>query len=134
MAKDLKYSTALKNRRLDAITTEVGNAGIVRVYSGVKPANVAAAITGTILSEHTCGSPFAPAASGGILTPTTPTADTSANNSGTATHYRLFKSDGTTAVMDGTVGTSDADMLMANTVVAAGGVVTPVSWTITSAN
>lgn len=133
MAKDLDYSTTLKNAQLDAITTVVGSAGILRIYDGTKPANVAAAITGTVLSEHVCGSPFAPAASGGVLTPTTPAADSSANASGTPTHYRLFKSDGTTAVMDGTVGTSAADLIISGAITS-GGVVTPTGWTITSAN
>ena len=45
-----------------------GSAGKLRIYSGTRPANVAASITGTLLADLTLGSPFAPAASAGVLT------------------------------------------------------------------
>lgn len=98
----LKYSTTLRNAQLDAITTAVGTSGILRIYSGSRPANVAAAISGTLLAECVCNaSAFAAAASGGVLTANAIANDSSANASGTATHYRLFQSNGTTAVIDG---------------------------------
>ena len=34
----LGFSTALRNARLDAITTTVGNAGKLAIYDGTKPA------------------------------------------------------------------------------------------------
>lgn len=126
-----KYSTTLINARLDAITTAVGNGGILRIYSGSRPANVAAAITGTVLAELTCGTPFAPAASSGVLTPNSVTQDSSANNTGTATHFRLFQSNGTTAVMDGDVSTSASDLNLTTTSIVSGQPVSITSWTIT---
>ena len=125
-----KYSTTLINARLDAITTAVGNAGILRIYSGTRPANVAAAITGTILAELTCGTPFAPAASSGVLTPNSVTQDSSANATGTATHFRLFTSGGT-AVADGDVGTSGSDLNLTTTSIVSTQPVSVTSWTIT---
>lgn len=107
----LKYSTALRNAQLDAISTAVGTSGILRIYSGTRPANVAAAITGTVLAEFVCNaSAFAATASGGVLTANAIANDASANATGTATHYRLFQSNGTTAVIDGDVSTSGADL------------------------
>jgi hypothetical protein len=134
MANDLNYSAALRNAQLDAITTAVGSAGLLRIYSGTQPANVAAAITGTLLAELTCGSPFAPGASSGVLTPTTPVTDAGANSTGTATHFRLFKSDGTTAVIDGTVGTSGSDLNLSTVSIVADAEVEVTSWTITAGN
>lgn len=126
-----KYSVTLINARLDAITTTVGNAGILRIYSGSRPANVAAAITGTLLAELTCGTPFAGAAVAGVLTPNAVTQDSSANATGTATHFRLFKSDGTTAVIDGDVAASASDLNLVSTSVVATQPVSITSWTIT---
>lgn len=131
----LKYSTALRNAQLDAITTAVGTSGILRIYSGTRPANVAAAITGTVLAECVCSaSAFAAAASGGVLTANAVSNDSSANANGTATHYRLFQSNGTTAVIDGDVSTSGADLNLDNTSIAPGQVVSVSSFTITAAN
>ena len=131
----LKYSTTLRNAQLDAITTAVGTSGILRIYSGTRPANVAAAITGTLLAELVCNaSAFAAAASGGVLTANAISNDSSANASGTASHYRLWKSDGTTAVIDGDVSTSGADLNLDNTSITTGQVVSVTSFTITAAN
>jgi hypothetical protein len=131
----LKYSTTLRNAQLDAITTAVGTSGILRIYSGTRPANVAAAITGTLLAECVCNaSAFAAAASGGVLTANAISNDSSANASGTASHYRLFRSDGTTAVIDGDVSTSGADLNLDNTSINSGQVVSITSFTITAGN
>ena len=131
----LKYSTTLRNAQLDAITTAVGTSGILRIYSGSRPANVAAAISGTLLAECVCNaSAFAAAASGGVLTANAISNDSSANASGTASHYRLFRSDGTTAVIDGDVSTSGADLNLDNTSINSGQVVSITSFTITAGN
>ena len=131
----LKYSTTLRNAQLDAITTAVGTSGILRIYSGTRPANVAAAITGTLLAECVCNaSAFAAAASGGVLTANAIADDSSANASGTASHYRLFRSDGTTAVIDGDVSTSGSDLNLDNTSINSGQVVSITSFTITAGN
>jgi hypothetical protein len=53
---------------------------------------------------------------------------------GTASFFRIFKSDGTTVVMDGSVGTGSADMILDNTSIATGQTVTITSGTIVRAN
>lgn len=127
----LKFSTSLRNARADAIATAVGNAGVLRIYDGTRPANVGTAVTTQVLlAELTCGSPLAPAASGGVLTLNSITQDTSANNSGTATWFRLFTSGGT-AVVDGDVGTSGSDLNLNTVSIVAGGPVQVTSATIT---
>ena len=98
----LKFSTALRNSRADAISTATGNGGILRIYDGTRPANVGTAVTSqVVLAELTCGSPFGPGASSGVLTANAITQDSSANATGTASWFRLFQSNGTTAVTDG---------------------------------
>lgn len=133
MANNLKYSTALKNARLDAITTLVGTSGLLRIYDGTQPASPNTAITTQVkLAELPCSSAFAAAAASGVLTAN---AVTSANAvaSGTASWFRLTTSGGT-AVIDGTVGTSGTDAIINNTSITSGQSVSCTSLTITSAN
>lgn len=127
----LKMDTTTRNNRLDAITSRVGNASLIRVYSGTRPANVAASITGTLLGEMTGGTPFAPAASAGVLTANSITGDSSADATGTATHYRHWQSNGTTAIMDGDAGTSGTDMILNTASIVAGGPISCSAYTIT---
>lgn len=130
----LSYSTTLRNAQMDQVTTAVGASGKLRIYSGTRPANVAAAITGTLLAELTLNATFAPAASGGVLTLNAITSDASADATGTATHFRIWKSDGTTAVIDGDVGTSGSDLNLNSTSITIGGSVAVTSFTDTAGN
>jgi hypothetical protein len=130
----LSYSTAIRNAQLDQITTAVGTTAKLRIYSGTRPANVAASITGTLLAELTCNATFAPAASGGVLTLNSITSDASADATGTATHFRLWNSAATTAMIDGDVGTSGSDLNLNSTSLTIGGSVAVTSFTITAGN
>lgn len=124
--------TTLRNARLDAITTFIGASGKLRIYSGTRPAT-GGAIT-TLLAELTCNATFAPAASGGVLTLNAITSDSSADATGTATWGRFFKSDGTTIVMDCSVGTSGTDVILNTAAIVSGAVVACSSATITEGN
>lgn len=130
----LSYSTAIRNAQLDQITSAVGTTAKLRIYSGTRPANVAASITGTLLAELTCNATFAPAASGGVLTLNSITSDASADATGTATHFRLWNSAATTAMIDGDVGTSGSDLNLNSVSLTAGGSVAVTSFTITAGN
>lgn len=129
----LSYSTTLRNAQLDQITTAVGASGKLRIYSGTRPANVAAAITGTLLAELTLNATFAPASSAGVLTLNSITSAT-AVASGTASHFRIWQSNGTTAVMDGDVSTSASDLNLNSTAITSGGSVAVTSFTDTAGN
>ena len=127
----LSYTTTLRNAMLDAITTAVGNGGLLRIYDGAKPSPGGAATT--LLAELTCGTPFAAGASGGVLTLGSITQDSSANASGTATWFRITTSGGTW-IIDGTVGTSGADLNLTTTTITATQPVSVTSMTITEGN
>ncbi len=126
-------SAALRNARLDAITTIAGANAKLRLYSGTRPATGGTATT--LLAELTCGSTLAPAASGGVLTLNAIASDSSADASGTATWARLVKSDNT-FVMDMSVGAtgSGADFEMNSNVISAGAAVAITGATFTEAN
>lgn len=111
----LAFATTLRNNRLDQITAFAGNGALLRIYNGTRPATAGTATT--LLAELTCGSPFASAGASGALTMNAITQDSSADNSGTATWFRIVKSDGTTFVMDGNVGTSGSDLNLVTTTI-----------------
>ncbi len=134
MANNLKYSTALKNAQLDAITTQIGGSCLIRIYDGAQPASPDTAIGAQVLlAELTGNATFAPAASGGVLTANAITNDSSANATGTAAWFRILTS-GASAKIDGTVGTSGTDMIINNTSIAITQVVSCSSLTITKGN
>lgn len=98
-----RTAIATRNAELDALAP-LCNTGWIRVYTGAQPATPETAASGTLLAELRFGATAFPAASGGVLTANAITSDASANATGTAGWARVFKSDGTTAVFDGTCG------------------------------
>ena len=126
----LAYSTALRNAKADATTTAVGNAGKLRIYNGARPASGGAATT--LLSEHTTGTPYAPAAAAGVLSPTLP-ANVNASATGTATWFRVTTSAGA-FVADGDVAASGSDLNLISTSITSGQPVQITGWTTTTGN
>jgi hypothetical protein len=131
----VSLATAVRNARLDAIVTYAGTSALVRIYSGTVPTSVNDALGAQVqLAQLACSATLAPAASGGVLTLSSITSDSSADASGTAAFYRWYKSDGTTAVKQGSVGTSGADLNLNTVAVVIGGPVAVTSWTVTDGN
>jgi hypothetical protein len=131
----IKFDTTTRNAEMDAVTTRVGTSARLRVYNGTRPANPGTAITSqTMLVELTCNATaFAPAASGGVLTANAISNGTAAAT-GTASWFRLFQSNGTTAIVDGDVGTSGSDLNLNNTSIATSQTVSVTSFAITEGN
>lgn len=130
----LSLTTTLRNNRLDQIVTSLGASCLLRIYDGSVPANVGTALGAqVVLADPVPSATFAPAAAAGVLTANAIANDTSANATGTATFFRLLTSGGT-AVVQGTVGTSGADLNLNTTSIVSGGIVAVTSLTITEAN
>jgi hypothetical protein len=127
----LGFVTSLRNARADEISSAIGNAGLVRIYDSTRPATGGSATT--LLAECTAGTPFAPSASGGVLTANSITADASANATGTATWFRITTSGGT-AIIDGNCGTSGSDMNLTTTSIVATQPVSITSCVLTEGN
>jgi hypothetical protein len=123
---------SIRNVMLDSITTRAGNAALLRIYDGARPAT-GGAVT-TLLAELTCGTPFAGAAAAGVLTLSAITQDASANATGTATWFRIVKSDGTTFVLDGSVSTAGSDLNLTSTSIVITQPVSVTSFVITEGN
>lgn len=128
----LGINVTTRNAMLDAITTRAGASALLRIYDGTQPATGGTATT--LLAELTCNATFAPAASSGVLTLNAITQDSSANATGTATWFRIVQSGGSTHVLDGTVGTSGADLNLNSVSIVATGSVAISSFTVTAGN
>lgn len=116
----LQFSVGARNGMLDAIETEAGASPILKIRSGAAPASCAAADAGTVLATLNLPADAHAAASGGAKSFSGTWQDTAADAAGTAAHFRYYKSDGTTCVMQGTVGTSGTDLIVDNVSFAVG--------------
>ena len=131
MALNTQAAANARNAALDALTA-LFNTGYLRIYSGTQPANADTALSGnTLLAELRFGATAFGAAAAGVSTANAITSDSSADATGTATFFRCLKSDGTTALLDGTVGTATANMILNSTAIQAGAAVSITSMTIT---
>lgn len=132
----LQLSVTVRNARLNAIETTVGTAPILRIRSGSVPANCAAADSGTVLAALTLPSDWMATAASGSAAKSGTWQDTSADATGTAAHFRLYDSAGTTCHLQGTVTATGGggDMTLDSISVVAGGSVTISSWTLTEGN
>ena len=72
------------------------------------------------------------AASSGAVAKAGTWQDASADATGTAAHFRLYKTDGTTCIMQGTVGQGSGDLSLDNTSIVAGQQVTVNTFTLTA--
>jgi hypothetical protein len=131
----LGFAVPLRNNRLDAITAYVQGSAILRIYSGTRPAT-GGTVT-TLLAQLTCNATFAPGGSSGVLTLNSISPANSAAATGTATWFRVVRSDGTTFCFDGSVSTAAAatgDLRLDDTAIVLGGTVAIANGTITEGN
>jgi len=132
----LQLSVAVRNARLDAIETAAGVSAILKIRTGAAPANCAAADSGTVLATLSLPSDWMAAASGGTKAKAGTWQDAAADATGTAAHWRLYATDGTTCHAQGTVTITSGggDMELDNTSIATGQSVTVTAFTLTDAN
>lgn len=133
MPSNLKYSNGTRNAQQQGLITYAGSGSIIRLYDGTQPANANTAIVAqTLLVSLTIAGGFG-TDSNGTITLGAVTSGT-AVASGTASFFRIVKSDGTTVVMDGSVGTSGSDLNLNTTTVASAQTVSITAGTIIRAN
>ena len=132
----LQLSAAVRNAMLDAIETTIGTSAVLKIRTGAPPASVATADSGTVLATLTLPSDWMAAASSGSKAKSGRWEDASADAAGTAAHYRIYASDGTTAHLQGTVTATGGggDLTVDNVVFAAGQSFTVTSYSWTAAN
>lgn len=116
----IQLSTDVRNARLDQIETTCGTSAVMRIFTGSPPANCAAADSGTILATVNLPSDWMSAASGGSKSKSGTWEELSADNTGTAGHFRIYNTGVTICHIQGTVGTSSSDMIVNSVLFTAG--------------
>lgn len=131
MANNPKRSNVAANAGCDAMAA-LANSGKLRIYDGSQAATADTAIGAQVLlAELTMNATAFGASALGVATANAITSDSSADNTGTASWFRMLKSDGTTALWDGTVGTSGADLNLNTVSIVAGAAVAVTAFTLT---
>lgn len=129
-----QFSTTARNAALDAIETAIGTSAVLKIRTGTVPANCGTADAGSVLATLTLPSDWLAAASGGSKSKSGTWEDASADATGTAGHFRIYASDGTTVHMQGTITATGGggDMTLDNTSIASGQQVTITSFTLSA--
>ena len=110
MTLNTQLANATVNGQADDLSARL-NSGYLRIYDGTQPATADTSIGAQVLlAELTFSATAAPAAVNGLITFNALTADASANATGTPTWFRAVQSNGTTVVMDGSVGASGCNL------------------------
>jgi len=105
----LEYSNSTRHSQNEGLIAFAGTGAIFSLYTGTQPANANTAITSQVLLVSMVIAGVFGTDTNGTLTLGAVTAGTAAN-SGTAAWFRIYKSDNTTVVMDGSVGLAGADL------------------------
>lgn len=132
----IQLSVAARNARLDAFETAVGTSAVLKIRTGAAPADCATADSGTVLATMSLPSDWLAAAGSGSKAKSGTWSDSAADATGTAGHFRIYASDGTTCHMQGTVTLTGGggDMTVDNTSIATNQNVTVTSFTLTDGN
>jgi len=117
MANNPKFANAAVNAEADALSPQFDN-GYLRIYDGAQPTNADTAVGAQVLlAELRFNADAFPAAAAGLLTANAITGDAAANATGTAAWFRALQSNGTSVIMDGTVGTATSDLVLDSTAI-----------------
>ncbi len=132
----VKFSVAVRNARLDALETAIGTSAVLKIRSGSAPTNITDADSGTVLATLSLPSDWMANAASGSKSKSGTWQDTSADNTGTAAHFRLYASDGTTQHMQGSITATGGggDMTVDNTSFVTGQSFTVTAFTLTDGN
>lgn len=123
-----------RDARLNAIETVLGTSPVLRIFTGVQPANCAAANSGTILATLPLPSDWMSVASGGVKSLLGSWTQASANAGGLARHFRIHNTALTVCEMQGSVGQGTGDLQLDNENIVAGQTVTITAFTLTDGN
>ncbi len=139
MAANPMVSMLSARAGLDALLAKLntgGTAGSIKIFSGAMPATCETADSGTKLAQLTLSTTAFPASvdstTTGLATATANaiTSDTNAAATGTAGYFRAYDSAGV-CIVQGTVGTSAADMILNTVSISSGSTVAITSWVVT---
>lgn len=129
-----QFSTAARNASLDAVEATIGTSAILRIRTGSAPANCGTADSGTVIATLTLPSDWLANAASGAKAMSGTWQDLSADAAGTAGHFRIYDSAGTTCHIQGTctITGSGGDMTIDNPTLTLGQQFSVTSFSITA--
>ena len=132
----LQLSTSVRNAMLDAIESTIGTSAILKIRTGSPPADCGTADSGTVLATLNLSSDWMANASSGAKAKSGTWEDASADNTGTAGHFRVYDSGGTTCHIQGTVTATGGggDMTLDNVSISSAQDVVVTAFTLTAGN
>jgi len=131
MALQPRRSNAAANAACNAMAA-LANNGYLRIYDGTQAATADTALgSQVLLAELRFSATAFGNAVAGVATANAITADSSANQTGTASWFRVLGSDGTSVVYDGSVGTASADLILNTVAIVLGASVSVTALTLT---
>ncbi len=132
----IQLSVAVRNARLDTIEGTIGASAVMKIRTGAVPASVATADAGTVLATLDLPLDYMDVAAAGSKSKLGTWSDAGADAAGTAAHFRIYQSNGTTAHLQGTVTASGGggDLTVDNTSFATGQTFTVTGFTLTDGN
>lgn len=128
----MAFSVTARNAALDAIETAIGTSAIMKIRTGSAPADCATADSGSVLATLNLPSDWMAAASGASKSKSGTWQDASADATGTAGHFRIYASDGSTCHIQGSCGIGSGDLQLDNTSIATGQSITITSFTLSA--
>ena len=130
----LDIAETVQNAILDAIETAIGASAVLKIRTGAAP-GIGNADSGTVLATMSLPSDWMAAASGNSKALSGTWEDSSADAAGEAAHFRLYQSDGTTQMIEGTCGdVGTEDLVLDNATIASGQQVTITGFTLAAGN
>jgi hypothetical protein len=133
----IQLRDTIRNARLNAIETTGGTTCSMQIRTTAQPADCAAANTGAVLWDINLPSDWMGAAAAGVMAKAG-TWSGAASGTGTAAHFRIFNStatkDGTTCIMQGSVGQGTGDLSLDNTSIVSSQTITINTFSLTDAN
>lgn len=140
MANSVYITNASLLSLLNSLATLVdsGSAAVIEIYDGSVPADADAAEGNVLLASLTMsatafGGGATDSNPGGLLTADTIASDSSADATGTATHFRIKTQTGGTVRFQGTVGTATSTLVLNTTSIVSGATVSITALTIAHA-
>jgi hypothetical protein len=133
----LSFSVAVRNAELDAIEATIGTDPVLKLRTLSAPTSITYSDTGDVLATMTLPSDWMGGATNGTKALSGTWSDTSCDTTGSAGHFRIYASDGTTQHLQGSVTATGGggDMtLLGTTSIAAGQVFTITGFTLTAGN
>ena len=129
----IQYSVTHRTNAMTTLNNDIGASCVIKIFDGTLPATCATPDAGTTLVTFAGNAAGFGTVASGVLTANS-VSNANAAATGTASYFRIYPTAATTtnAVVQGTCGTANADMILTSLTINSGQVIQFTSMTITA--